>query len=682
MARWLGVIAWLLVPSAGLAQASWYDAAELLAALRPSERAGAVTQAGLADASELPLYELDVTVADDLGSFTLAETLWYTNRSGRPQSEIVLRLWANRTDREQPLTLEEARCVEAPCTLERISPRAIALRLATPIAPGGRLKAQFRLRGVLRAIDPSRTTMMGQGLEGLSSLSGGGEASGDYGLLSQSAGTVSLAHFHVELARQRAGIWEQSDASTTGDLGSDELASFRASVRVPRGMRVVAVGAESAPVRDGERDRVEVRAALARDFTILAGRDLTSAERRADGVRVRSFFPRAGAQAGRQALDVAARALRLYARRFGSYPYAELDVVAAPLVGGAGGVEFTGLVTIASMFYQPLAAGSGSQDQLLAGLLAQGGPARGADMERRRMAMLELVTAHEVAHQWWHTIVGSDSRQHPFQDETLAQWSALYYFEDRYGAARARAEAEQQVASGYHAMRLLGRPDAAVDRPASAFGDPLVYGGLVYGKGPFLYPALRSALGDRAFFAAVADYARQWRLRSAPPRALFERMEQGVDPAMRDRVRGLVRRWLEEARGDEDLGQPDLGRMLGAAGADAAQIQGLLQMLQGQGGLEQLQGSLAQGSLTCASLIGGAVPPEHEGDGSQRAAVAHEAASRERARLERLTGSSRGCRGSARRSARGARPRRASGGTAARSGNRDPAARRRARTWC
>ncbi|HMO11253.1 MAG TPA: ABC transporter transmembrane domain-containing protein, partial [Actinotalea sp.] len=131
----------------------------------------------------------------------------------------------------------------------------------------------------------------------------------------------------------------------------------------------------------------------------------------------------------------------------------------------------------------------------------------GASLEGRREAMLEVVVAHEVGHQWWHGVVGSDSREHPFQDEALAQYAAMLYVEDRYGAARAERETREQVTRGYHAMRLMGRPDAPVDRPVSAFADPLSYGGLVYGKGPHLYVALRRLLGElrpeRAVIAVV-----------------------------------------------------------------------------------------------------------------------------------------------------------------------------------
>src|SRR5207248_3238311 len=112
---------------------------------------------------------------------------------------------------------------------------------------------------------------------------------------------------------------------------------------------------------------------------------------------------------GEAALDFAAAALRVFEARFGPYPYRYLDVVEAPIVGGAGGVEFSGLVTVASMFYRPPSADTSVIGKLMAGM----GGAQGS--------ILEFTVAHEVAHQYWHGLVGSDSRQEPYLDESLAQ---------------------------------------------------------------------------------------------------------------------------------------------------------------------------------------------------------------------------------------------------------------------
>jgi len=245
-------------------------------------------------------------------------------------------------------------------------------------------------------------------------------------------------------------------------------------------------------------------------------------------------------------------------------------VVEAPLIGGAGGVEFSSMVTIASMFYRPVSTGQGGP---LAALLGGGG----AGLEARRGAMLEFTVAHEVGHQWWHGIVGSDSRADPWQDESLAQYAAMLYVRERHGDAAADEQTRQQVTNGYHMMRLMGHADAPAAQPVSAFADPVTYGGLVYGKAPHLYPRLRSLVGDARFFRALRQHVAEYRFRDAPPRALFERLARGGRGA---RVRALVTRWLDEAHGDADLGQADLGSMLGGAGGDDASSRRLRQMLQ------------------------------------------------------------------------------------------------------
>jgi hypothetical protein len=381
------------------------------------------------------------------------------------------------------------------------------------------------------------------------------------------------------------------------------MSHVRARVEVASGVRVAATGTITVdtPVAGG-RHAVDVSAAMVRDFAVLASPAFEVATRDVGGVTVRSHFLPAERAAGERVLDVAAHALAQFERRFGPYPYADLDVVEAPLVGGAGGVEFAALVTVASMFYRPVAPGEGPLGavfQMLGG---------GAGMDHMVQSMLEFVTAHEVAHQYWHGIVGSDSRQHPFVDEGLAQYSAMLYLEDRYGAERARRDGDAQVRMNYQFMRLLGQPDAAVDRPVAAFATPIAYAGLVYGKGPYLYRELRSAVGDAAFFDALRAYVARYRFRLAPPRGFVELLATGRRAA---RVRALARRWLDESHGDEDLGRADLGGMLAQMlGPEAAgmgpQLQQALELIGG------LPGGGGQGRGVAGGAGGGRQPSAQE----------------------------------------------------------------------
>jgi len=596
----------LLVSVPAVAQPS-YDAAPLLESLRENERARVPRQAG-GPAHELPLYALTIDLDDDLSSFEVEETVWWTNRSGRSLSSVAFRIYVNAVSPSPLVTLVEGSCLDnVSCTTTMPSASALVVEPAHAIPDGGALRIRFRLRGRLQEIDPSRTTLLGQGIESLGALSGG-HGSGDYGLLAQSDGVASMASFFAVLARQRAGIWEISDTSTLGDLGSDALAHVSARVRTPDGVRVVSVGVEEPPRVLGDRSETRIRAAFVRDFALVASARLEHLDRDVGGVNVRSWFVRGHDAAGARALDAAAHSMRIFSRRFGAYPWTELDVVEAPLVGGAGGVEFSSMVTVANMFYAPVEASG--QGGLLGQLL---GGAGASSMESRRQSMLEFVTAHEVGHQWWHAIVGSDSRAHPFEDEGLAQYSAMLYMRERYGAARASAETEQQVTAGYHMMRLMGHADAPVDQPVSAFADPITYGGIIYGKGPHLYAELRQLLGDAAFFRAIRAYVSAHRFGEAPPRSLVRSMARGPRAA---RVRALTARWLEETHGDEDLGQPDLGHMLGGAGGDP-QLQvlqrELMRALGGAGGSGPDAEALQEMLRSLSGGAGGGTSPGLDG---------------------------------------------------------------------
>lgn len=589
------------------AAGAWYDATPLLVSLRPAERAGAAQAAGVAHAEDLPLYDLSIDLDLAAGAVAVREEVWFTNRESAPLDELVLRIYANTTAaraRRPAVRFDGGRCLDgAACTVTAPSAEVLVVRPATPLAPGARLRLGLDLAATLERLAPSRTNLMAQGLEGLASMQSG-ESAGDYGLVALGDGIASLANFYAVLARRENGRWVRSDDSTLGDLGGDDLAHFRAHVRVGAGVQVAATGVTlptpraphgaapearhgTAPAaRLGATPRLEIVAAFARDFALLASRDFVVATRDVGGVTVRSWFRASERAAGQHVLDVAASALAVYAQRFGAYPYAELDVVEAALVGGAGGVEFAGLVTVASMFYKAPSAGGGELD-LLGGLLGgAGGAGRAggtATMEATVARMREFVTAHEVAHQYWHGLVGSDSRAHPFVDEGLAQWSAMLYLEDRYGSARATQDGDMQVRMNYQMMRLQNVPDAPVDRPVRAFASSIAYAGLVYGKGPYVYAALRREVGDATYFAALAEYVRTYRFRMAPQRGFIDLLARGPHAAA---VRALAQRWLDERHGDEDLGRgdpralaatmlgldpsalpPELGQLLGALGS-------------------------------------------------------------------------------------------------------------------
>jgi len=564
---------------ASAAPPPWYETKSLLASLRPAVLAelGAKKKAAHESLAieDFPLYDLQLAVTPDLGAFTVEETLYFTNRSAQPLADLVFHIDANagRAAGRELVHLTSANCLETTCQLRRISSGTIRLVLEHPLAPRDRVRVVFRLQGHPEIIAPSRTTLLGQSFEGLSAFGGGSSQPTSYGELAFGDGILALAHFYAALAARSGDHWEIADKNPMGDLGSDDVANVRARVELPADAVVAHVGAlnETTTLIDHSgsalhRKTLVIDAGLVRDFTLVLSKDFQTATKVVGGVEVNSYYRASEKRAGEQVLDVAAFALRDFERRFGDYPYRRLDLAEAPLVGGAGGVEFSGLATIGSVFYKDLDLSA------LPGLGAVAGRAGSANLAAGiTSGMREFVTAHEVAHQWWHVLVGSNSQTDPFADEGLAQYSTVLYFEDRYGTARAEHEARLNLKLPYQAMRLAGLPDGAAERPVNGFATPVSYGGLVYGKGPFFYRELRNLLGDDTFFARLKRYRADYVFEVAPPRAFVTAFSASTANA----VELLASHWLDEAHGDEDLGKLDLAGLLqslapGALGAPAA----------------------------------------------------------------------------------------------------------------
>src|SRR5260370_37309053 len=72
--------------------------------------------------------------------------------------------------------------------------------------------------------------------------------------------------------------------------------------------------------------------------------------------------------------------------------------------------------------------------------------------------MFDFTCSHEVAHQWWQGLVGSDPRRAPWVDEALAQYSAVLVTEDAKGKAAADQAMSTFVALNYHGMRMAAFP--------------------------------------------------------------------------------------------------------------------------------------------------------------------------------------------------------------------------------
>jgi aminopeptidase N len=197
--------------------------------------------------------------------------------------------------------------------------------------------------------------------------------------------------------------------------------------------------------------------------------------------------------------------------------------------------------------------------------MGQGGNPALAHLGEVLERTLEFTVAHEVAHQYFAGLVGSDPIKLPVVDESLAQYTALLYVEWKHGKAAADAQRKEALVQSYHLYRMSGGKDGRADRSTDDFADEFEYGALVYGKAPLMFHASRQLVGDAAFLQAMRSYVDTYRFRWACGDC-FTRELAKASPPNAKRLDALRVRWWQEAHGDEDLGKPDLASILGAQG--------------------------------------------------------------------------------------------------------------------
>jgi hypothetical protein len=278
------------------------------------------------------------------------------------------------------------------------------------------------------------------------------------GVLSRTNDIVLLGHwFPIWLP---PGADADPGLSGFGDIGNFAAGAITARVHVPTGFDVVSGGVNIDRSDNGGRTTVTESGVGLRDLALTVGRGLRHATAPAGDVTVRAM-----GEAGLD-LDGSAREtaddVQSLTELYGPYPWAEVDVVAAPLGPGIGGMEWPGMVWVA-----------GTEGEFL--------------------GALSLALAHELAHEWWHALVGNDSMRAPVVDEPLAQFSMCVVVQQQVTGL---------LCPGIGGLGPRERGDCA-DRPTNEFTSAGEYGRLVYDQAPGFYFVLSDTVGRDATVAAL-----------------------------------------------------------------------------------------------------------------------------------------------------------------------------------
>ena len=174
-------------------------------------------------------------------------------------------------------------------------------------------------------------------------------------------------------------------------------------------------------------------------------------------------------------------------RRFGPYPYTGITVVDVPDgAEGAGGMEYPTLFLTADA---PVPASA---------------------------HLPEYVTIHELAHQYFYGIVGSDEVEEAWLDEGLTETVTDWGIEREFGPRGSLYDLFGHTMSATEASRLRYRARADLDpleTRAFEYVDMSSYGAVTYAKTNVVLRTLEALLGAARFEPAMRNYYQTWRFK-------------------------------------------------------------------------------------------------------------------------------------------------------------------------
>ena len=471
-------LAFAEVPPPTLFDTDWGDRSDFEAAL--------IDPAELAHVPDADVYHLHLDLARDLRYVWGELELHFTNRGGEPLDAVVLRLLPNVLGSEMDVSGVRVNGRGVGWTLEADG-SALRVHLREALEPGGSLilRADF---SVEVAVEPVTA----------------------YGRLGRFEDALSLAHGYPLAAvfDEESAEWDTRIPAEYGDPLFAEVALYRVRVDAPAEVKLIGTGAKVERELLGDRQQVTFAVGPARDFYLAAVEDYVEQRLSLGPVTIRSFTPAELAFGAWHGLNVAREALALFERSYGPYPYRELDIVAIPVT--AGGIEYSGVLTVANSFYvEP-------------------------------DGFFETIIVHEVAHQWFYLLVGNDQLGEPWLDEALTQYATWRYYREVRGEAAA-AEFRAYLLDTWAGA---GFEELPIGLPVEAY-TPEEYGAILYGRGPLFFEALEGELGASLVEDILRDYAKRYRWRIATgedlQRVAEEHCECDLTPLFDEWLRGVAR---------------------------------------------------------------------------------------------------------------------------------------------
>ena len=285
---------------------------------------------------------------------------------------------------------------------------------------------------------------------------------------------VNLGNFYPVLCAYSTDGFVECPYYYCGDPFLSECANYSVVFDLPPEYAAATSGKLISETVAGDRKKCSYTLKNARDFAAVLSDKFNVISQKVGDTEVSYYYTTD--QNSQVNLSAAADSLKYFEKTFGEYAYPTLSVVSTGFC--YGGMEYPALTMISS-----------EQDS----------------------ANTVYSIVHETAHQWWYAMVGSDQLTNAWQDEGLAEYSTLMFFENNPTYGFTRTGIISSAKSAYRAYftvysQLNGTVNTSMHRNLSEYAGEVEYNNITYNKGLLLFDTLRNSIGDERFVSSLKGY--------------------------------------------------------------------------------------------------------------------------------------------------------------------------------
>lgn len=302
----------------------------------------------------------------------------------------------------------------------------------------------------------------------------------------------------------------------TGDMveGEKEIEWLEQNVKITEAIKTFDSKDLAFPASDPETKTLRFRQKNVHDFAwfcdkryhVLKGEVITPHTK--NKVITWTMFTNAEGNLWKNSIQYMNDAIYYYSLWNGDYPYAHCTAVDGTISAG-GGMEYPNITVI---------GGSGNAFQL------------------------DVVITHEVGHNWFYGMLGSNEREHGWLDEGLNSFNEHRYIETKYPDQKLIGDlADGPVGKAFDLRRYKHKTqyelsylfsakkneDQAIETPSYDYTS-INYGGIVYSKTALVMDYLMAYIGEEATNKAMQAYFDEWHFKHPMPEDFRRSLEKST----------------------------------------------------------------------------------------------------------------------------------------------------------